>query len=495
MDIETVIHKTIMWCLASLVLTAPFLLAFYLTRNWAMSLSPTMSVGFFGAALIVFAFYARLVQPKVDHFFQRRRWDLSRVLERFNDELVHLKDLDQLVSHIVSTVNTVLYVSSVSLLVRYENSDTFTFATKLKKKIPLFDVQNEFLKWLGENDAIVFRDYIDVDARLKGVSSQAAAYFEGLGVELCVPLVVNEKLIGILNLGAKQNLKRFRFPEIAFLSDLRRSASIALSNSLHLVAMHENLKRWNEELEQKVIDRTIELVETQQQLVQAEKLATLGTLAGGVAHEINNPLTAVLTNVQILKMDAQSEDLESLNLIEDGAKRCRAIVQKMMKYARKSEGIEAVEKVDVNKAVHNVVQFLKYQFEQDNVALIIETAADSGVVLGNMNELEQVLTNLLLNAKDATHEIKQEKKVCVRTAVEGDGAVTFTVSDNGVGISKENLSRIFDPFFTTKEVGKGTGLGLAVTQSIVQKFGGRIEAASEPGKGATFTVRFSKKAK
>ncbi len=492
MDIKTVVHKTIMWFLTSLVLIAPFVFIFYLMRKWLLGFEPSVLVGIFTMALIVFSFYARMLQPKIDHFFQRRRWDLSEALERFNDELVHLKDLDQLARHIAETVKTVLYVPEVSLLVRYENSNDFVFAVKTSAETPVFESGNEFLKWLSANDTIVFRDQVAVDSRLEAVAGPASAYFETTGAELSIPLVVGGNLIGVLNMGSKENLKRYRFAEISFLSDLRRSAAIALSNSLHLVALQENLRRWNVELEKQVTERTKELVETQQQLIQAEKLATLGTLAGGVAHEINNPLTAVLTNAQILKMDARPEDLESLNLIEDGAKRCRMIVQKMMKYARKSEGMETVEKVDLNKAVASVVHFVKYQFEQDNVALSVAelNVSAAPVILGNMNELEQVLTNLLLNAKDATQPVDGVRKVSVKVTG-GDGErVGFTVSDNGVGIPKENLSKIFDPFFTTKDVGKGTGLGLAVTQSIVQKFSGRIEVASEIGKGTTFTISF-----
>ena len=308
-----------------------------------------------------------------------------------------------------------------------------------------------------------------------------------------MPFVLGGKLIGVVNLGRKENLKRYTSEEVQFLLKLKSPMAIAFSNSLQFIAMQEKLKKWNEELEKKVKERTQELNDTQAQLVQAEKLATIGTLAGGVAHEINNPLTAVLTNAQILKMTAESkDDIESLSLIEEGAKRCQAIIQKLMKYARKSMGpAETLSKVDVNKAVENTVAFLNYQLQQENIELRFQKKEGLHSVEGNSNELEQVFTNLILNSKDAIKQAGRDGLIEIKTS-EQNGSVQIIVKDNGIGIPKENTSKIFDPFFTTKEVGKGTGLGLAVTYGIIQKHNGFIYVDSVVGHGATFSVSLPK---
>lgn len=252
--------------------------------------------------------------------------------------------------------------------------------------------------------------------------------------------------------------------------------------------MTRELKEWNEQLEVKVDERTKELARTQEQLVQAEKLATIGTLAGGVAHEINNPLTAVLTNAQILKMTAASDDLESIELIEEGAKRCQTIIQKLLKYARKVPSEAAEEMVDLVKVVRSAVSMVSYQMTQDNIAIELETHPVPGV-RGVGNEIEQVVTNLVLNARDAIRDMGREGRIGIRT-YEKKGAACLEVEDNGKGIEKENLKKIFDPFFTTKDVGKGTGLGLAVSYSILEKHGCKVQVESEPGKGTTFRLRF-----
>jgi len=258
---------------------------------------------------------------------------------------------------------------------------------------------------------------------------------------------------------------------------------------LRVRKMTRELRKWNLELEARVDERTRQLVRTQEQLIQAEKMATIGVMAGGVAHEINNPLTAILTNAQLLKMCAPEQDAESLKLIEEGARRCQTIVQKLMKYARKSSGADEYhDAVDLGQVVRNAVSMLQYQLAQENIELKLEIA-DALYVEGSANELEQVLTNLLVNGRDAIQSAKRRGTIHIRAAGGEDG-IRVTVSDDGIGIPKENLNKIFDPFFTTKEVGQGTGLGLAVSYSILEKHHSQVAVESTVGQGTTFTLKF-----
>lgn len=256
---------------------------------------------------------------------------------------------------------------------------------------------------------------------------------------------------------------------------------------LQIRQMTRELKKWNEELEQRVDERTRELAKTQEQLVQAEKLATIGTLAGGVAHEINNPLTAVLTNAQILKMGAKEDDVESLQLIEEGAKRCQIIVQKLLKYARKSSDM-APQKVDLSQVIKNACHLLEYQLAQDSIRVKMDFRHKANI-RGISNELEQVFTNLIVNSRDAIKKIAAEGTIEI-ASVEQNGFVQVTVKDSGCGIAKEHLNKIFDPFFTTKDVGAGTGLGLAVSYSILEKHQCKVTVSSELNKGSVFTLYF-----
>lgn len=474
MEIQTVIHKTIMWGFTSLVFALPLVIFSYVGKEWLISLKPVSFSLLILGVVIFFTLYARFVQPRIDHLFQRRQWDLARAFEKFTDELVHLRGLDELSRHIVETIRNVFYVQEISLLLAEEESG-------LEKNHP-------FLVWLEDQDVLVQREYLELDPKYSQIKDEARQYFEREGSELCVPLVLSKKLLGVIHIGKKANLKRFGAPEINFLSDLRKTAAIAISNSLRSIAMQENLRRWNVELEKKVEERTRELKETQAQLIQAEKLASIGTLAGGIAHEINNPLTAVLTNVQMLKLLGQVEDKESLSLIEEGGKRCQLIIQKLMRYARKTDEAEIREKVDLNKVIRSVCDFLSYQLKQEDIELEL-SLKEVGPIEAIPNELEQVFTNLILNSKDAIKAAARKGKIGIKTQ-QKNGGVDIEVTDNGIGIKKENLVRVFDPFYTTKEVGEGTGLGLTVTSGIVQKHRGKITVASEENRGTTFIIQF-----
>ena len=492
MDIETVIHKTLMWAALSSLVFLPLGLTIYYFKNLFQYIHPILSSVFGVGLFCLFMIYTKTIQPWIDHIFQRRKYDLEQTFIKFNDNLVHLKDLDELSSYIVQTIREILYVDQVQIFLKHGGNTSLIRIDAETDGSAEPSYNNTFIRWLEEQDEVALVDFVDIDPRFERVKDQAKRFFEGLGVRVAVPLVLNRELIGLINLGQKANLKPFRSAEVMFLSEFRRAATIALSNSLRLIEMHENLQKWNEELEEKVRQRTQELEDAQKQLIQAEKLATLGTLAGGVAHEINNPLTAILTNIQLLKLDVKDErETESIDLIEEGAKRCREIIQKIMKYARKSDADVMTEKVDLNRVVENTISFLEYQLKQENVEVSMENSGDAPYVSANNSELAQVLTNLILNAKDAVENTGRMGKIQIETFA-SNGAVGFKVKDNGHGIPKENMNRIFDPFFTTKDVGKGTGLGLAVTYGIVKKYNGDIGVESKLGAGTTFTVTFPK---
>ena len=491
MDIETVIHKTLMWAVLSSLVFLPLGGALHYFKDLLLYLHPVMSSVFGVALFVLFMIYAKTIQPWIDHIFQRRKSDLKNALIRFNNNLVHLKGLTELSDYIVRTIREILYVSEVQLFLRKGREKSLVCVDQSNQKTDKLNYQSPFIQWLEKQDKPVLADFVDLDPQFQGVKGEAKQFFGAIGAKVSMPLVLNGELIGLINLAQKANLKRFSSVEVMFLSELRLAATIALSNSLRLIEMQESLRKWNEELEAKVLERTEQLKEAQKQLIQAEKLATIGVLAGGVAHEINNPLTAVLTNAQILKMNASKDDLESIQLIEAGAKRCQEIIQKIMKYARKPLGPEKTEVVNLNDVIGNVIAFLKYQIEQENIEIVAQKNGDISVIEGNSHELEQVLTNLVLNAKDAVKDVNRPGKIEIKTLTR-NGTVGFVVSDNGHGIAPDNLSKIFDPFFTTKDIGKGTGLGLAVTYGIVKKYNGNIDVSSQVGEGTTFVVTFPK---
>ena len=228
------------------------------------------------------------------------------------------------------------------------------------------------------------------------------------------------------------------------------------------------------------------LQETQLQLLQSEKLRSLGEMAAGVAHEINNPLGGILLYASLLLEELSPEDQKRKDVerIVSEATRCKEIVKSLLEFARQSSPDK--ELVNVNSAINEGLLFLENQATFHNIRIVKELDPGLPPVYGNVGQLKQVFMNIMLNAVDAMHG---EGTLTIRTSLSQDvREVIISFTDTGVGIPKEILPRIFDPFFTTKEVGKGTGLGLSVSYGIVKEHGGRIEVESEVGKGSTFRV-------
>jgi two-component system NtrC family sensor kinase len=242
--------------------------------------------------------------------------------------------------------------------------------------------------------------------------------------------------------------------------------------------------------------------EMTRQLSNAEKLAAIGRLAGGVAHEINNPLGGILAFAQILLRDPcpAEEQREYLREIEKSAFRCKAIVESLLRFSRQSPSAPRVA-LSLNDVVRESLTLVSYKYAVQDVAIRCNLEEGLPAVLGNANQLEQVLVNLLSNAFDAITAraglaaappsapaiARTGGAIEVRTALVGS-AIELEVADSGSGIEEAHLAKIFDPFFTTKEEGRGTGLGLAVTYAIVREHGGRIAARNRPGGGALFVV-------
>jgi two-component system NtrC family sensor kinase len=228
--------------------------------------------------------------------------------------------------------------------------------------------------------------------------------------------------------------------------------------------------------------------ELHQRLVQTEKMAAVGQLAGGVAHEINNPLGGVLAFTQLLMREVpkEGEYFSYLTEIESSALRCKRIVESLLKFSRRSPGTERAA-VNLNEVIQSTVFLVEHQYQLKNVNIEQNLQLDLGLVKANANQLSQVLLNLLTNAFGALS--KGGGTIAVRSWNDLErGLVRVSVTDSGKGIPQKNLPKIFEPFFTTKAEGEGTGLGLTVTLDIVQAHGGTIEVESDEGKGATFTV-------
>jgi two-component system NtrC family sensor kinase len=218
--------------------------------------------------------------------------------------------------------------------------------------------------------------------------------------------------------------------------------------------------------------------------MKSERLAMIGRLAAGVAHEINNPLTGVLTFSHLLreKEDLDEQDKEDLDVIIKETARAGEIVRGLLDFAR--ERPVAKEPLNVNDVIRQTVPLLGNRKAFQQIAIHVDLAEDLPRVDGDVNQLQQVLLNLSLNACAA---MPDGGTLTISTSP-GEASVIVEVADTGCGIRKEHLERIFEPFFTTKPVGQGTGLGLSISYGIIQQHAGDLTVRSEEGRGTTFTI-------
>ena len=233
-----------------------------------------------------------------------------------------------------------------------------------------------------------------------------------------------------------------------------------------------------------------ELQETQEQLQSAEKLASIGQLAAGVAHEINNPLGTILLYTSLLKKDLQKklespQPIEDLNLIAEETNRCKNIVSNLLNFAR--QGRLKISEVDIYDLINTILKPVRIKPEFKGISFSVECETHDTGIKGDSDQLKQVFLNVINNACEALEESEQ-KKINIRIS-KIDAYINVEIRDTGSGIPKENMGKLFTPFFTTKKMGKGTGLGLAISYGIIKMHKGDIRAESETGKGTAFNIK------
>jgi signal transduction histidine kinase len=305
---------------------------------------------------------------------------------------------------------------------------------------------------------------------------------------LGVPIVSKGKVFGNLYLTEKRGAEEFSKNDENIAMTLAAQAAIAIENA----SLYEELHRSYQELRR-----------SQDLLLRQEKLASLGRLAAGLAHELNNPLNHIGGFVEALQLRAEAETLQArkefedfprfLGMIRGQVDRAASIIRRLLDFARQRE--PSFELLDLGGLISESVSFVERQAAVANKRIVVRPLPEPVQLRADAQMLQQLLLNLLTNALDAI-EGDGEVRIAADLVKAGHGArdrreiVELSVADDGCGIALEHLSKVFDPFFTTKEVGKGTGLGLPICQSIVEQHGGTIEIKSEGlGKGALVTVK------
>ncbi|MFH1484751.1 MAG: ATP-binding protein [Chloroflexota bacterium] len=476
LDIRIAIRTAITYFLLCAIIGSLYVavaLLFLRVLQLGVALSPIANIIAVVVLAAILQALVRPVQGMVDRWFHRERYAHLIALERFGRENRDIVDLELLSSSLIRLVALAMQVKVVTLLqpspdggfvttnsVGVENGQQIS----LSRRSPL-------LSWIRRREGAFATEELYSCPQWQALPATERETWIRVGGELYVPLKAKGGLTGLLVVGSKESGDSFAQEDVALLQAVAYQAATNMENA----RLYQELKVNLEELQRK-----------EAQLVESAKLASVGTLAAGVAHEVNNPIFAISGRAELLLDQSQrylktKKAHEHVQVIYDMAMRVSSIVQDLLAFSRERD---ALEDVDVNEALEGVLKLVIPNLKRSNILLLKEYDKSLCPVSGVRNKLQQVFTNLILNAQDA---MPGGGRLRIATyAMDGDVALRF--ADTGAGIPPEVMERLFDPFFTTKEVGKGTGLGLYVSRRIVQQHRGRIEVETREEHGSTFTV-------
>lgn len=418
-----------------------------------------------------------------DKYLFQKKESVKAILNRLSQNIITILDIDQVAEIILSTLRESLRLESGAIILKDEDEKGYSILNAFNVKNPklrcgLDDFSIRYMAQYGkivnlEDEKVRNSQPLDLLSRL-----------DELNAVICIPLFIHRELIGLLTFGKKKSDEEYTQEELDYFPTVESQVAIALSNARVL-----NILR-----------------KSQADFAQQSKMAAIGTLSAGIGHEIKNPLNNVMGLIGMLKLNQkhhlyadktkeqfETEVFEALARVEENVKRANGVIERLSSFAKKPKE-EKIEKVCLEKAIENALGFLGREFEHYNIS--IQKQYDPAVpeVLADSHAIEDVLLNLLINAR---HAIKEKGTITVST-VRLNGDVEVTIGDTGHGIAHDHLDKIFDPFFTTKDTTrnsdpksiKGSGLGLFVVRETVKKFGGRISVESEVDKGTVFRLQF-----
>ncbi|MEB2344712.1 MAG: GAF domain-containing sensor histidine kinase [Deltaproteobacteria bacterium] len=464
--------------------------------------SPGFSVAFLFGAILAFNPLRDRMQRLVNRLFDRDYALYRRAVREISEAMVSMLSTKEVVDRILVALTETMGVTRAVVLLQDEGRRRLVPVASrgeweeeaLGLSLPLGHPLCARL--LARRDALARSDFDDEpDLELR---EHCRDVFDQLEVELVVPIPYGADLLGAIGVGHKFSGERLGAEDRQLLMTLANQSSIAIQNA----RAFGEIADLNATLEARVEERTRELHDAQSQLMQSEKMRSLGQLVAGVAHELNNPIGFVHANLQLLQ--EYSRRLVSAQRAGEDTSKIEAAIEKLL--ARSREGTERVTKIvqdlrTFSRMDHAALADVDLNEELDRTIALMEARLRDGIELVRdyaplprvrcyAGQLNQVFMNLLMNACD---ELDGKGRIRVRTRVRTGArkepvGVRLEFHDDGPGIPPDVQARLFEPFFTTKPVGKGTGLGLSISYGIVERHGGRMLVGSAPGEGTTFVI-------
>ena len=472
MDINIVLKKGTTYVLLILLLFVPSILLtllgqkiFFNKISYLFSLIITLLL-----LLVSILFYRIKPQTEkaVEQFLFKDKYDYRETLGTFSKAMVTILDLQSLSKRIIETISQTMGVEKASLFLWNEERGGYSLFEskniKMTASTPLLSKNDPLPHYLEKIGEIIIREELAKGVNISELN-EVLKKMSFLESEVSIPLVSKGTLIGIINLGYKFNKDIYSHEDIELLSTLANQTTIAVENA----RLYEDLKK------------------SKSYIRRADRLASLGTLTAGLAHEIRNPLVAIKTLTQLLPERLDDEEFRNqfLQIAAGEVDRISSLVNELLDFARPSD--PKLEQEDINTVLDGMILLISTETKKKQINIIKNYAPDLPLVQIDREQIKQVFLNVLLNGIEATSE---NGKIMVQTRSfikpGGDPYIQVEVSDTGCGIPPDYIEDIFNPFFTTKST--GSGLGLSISNQIIQDHKGYIVVESQVGKGSSFFI-------
>ncbi len=472
MDINIVLKKGTTYALLLVLLYVPaFILILLAQKAFFQKVDTFFSVILLSIFFLVTLFFQKIkpgTERTVEQFLFKHRYDYRETLGRFSKAMVSILDLKSLLQKIIETITQTMKVEKASLFLWNEEKGGYELyesknikinspPSHLSKRDPL----PHYLQRIGE---VIIREELMKGAHLPELN-QVTEQMSSLEAEVSIPLTSKGQLVGIMNLSHKFDKDIYSQEDIDLLTTLANQTAIALENA----RLYEDLKK------------------SKSYIRRADRLASLGTLTAGLAHEIRNPLTAIKTLTQLLPERLEDEEFrnEFLHIASGEVDRISSLVNELLEFARPSDPRFELE--EINPILDGMILLTSTESKKKKIEIVKDYLQDLPPISIDREQIKQVFLNILLNAIEAT---PANGRIVVKTRSYlkpgGNPYLQVVIADNGSGIPKEFLEDIFNPFFTTKP--KGSGLGLSISNQIVQDHDGYIHVESELNRGSSFFV-------
>jgi signal transduction histidine kinase len=472
MDISIVLKKGTTYALLMLLLFVPSSLLIILFQKLIYGHIHYLFSGFVFSLLLVVAVLFHRIKPQtekaVEQLLFKNRYDYRETLGKFSKAMVTILDLQSLSKRIIETITQTMGVEKASLFLwNEEKGGYFLFESKnikMTASTPLLSKNDPLPHYLQKIGEIIIREELVKGGNIPELN-EVIKKMSLLEAEVSIPLILKGELIGMINLGYKFNKDIFSHEDIELLSTLANQTAIAIENA----RLYEDLKR------------------SKSYIRRADRLASLGTLTAGLAHEIRNPLVAIKTLTQLLPERLDDEEFRDqfLKIASGEVDRISSLVNELLDFARPSD--PKLELEDIDTILDGMILLVSTETKKKQINIIKDYAPNLPHLHIDREQIKQVFLNILLNAIEATREngkITAKTRPFIRPG--GEPYVQIEFTDTGSGIPEEYLEDIFNPFFTTKST--GSGLGLSISNQIIQDHRGYIDVESQLGKGSSFFI-------